>query len=157
GLHAKLAAPAAIALDQLGRCAALATRIGVGGEVLADAVADPGTSNDLHDRATTEYRELARAADAVLGAFRAQYADESKRDAAIEPFDNRLRSRKRDALTDYLIHTYRPAFADTRSIYEYFLIDVDLEGCARTSRVVSATNTLQLYFQRCLMDLEQDK
>jgi hypothetical protein len=55
------------------------------------------------------------------------------------------------------MHTFPTLFASRRALYEYFLIDVDLEGCARTSRVVSATNSVQLYFQRCLMDLEQDQ
>lgn len=155
--HVRLDAPAAHAFEQIAQAAEVARRLGVGGQALADAVASTDSGQDLRERATAEYQALARAVDAVEAAFRAQYADDAARETAFEPFDNEIRAAKRDALTGYLVHVYHPRFRDLRAIYEYFLIDVELEGCARTSRLVSATNSVQLYFQRCLLDLEQDR
>ena len=130
--HVALAKPAAAALEQLARCADLSSRLGVGGPALADAVAVPGPGDDTHERAASEYEQLAQAATAIRAALRARYPDEADLQAQLDPIEDSLRSRKRDALTDYLLHSYRPAFADRRAIYEYFLIDVELEGCART-------------------------
>ncbi|HEV8549410.1 MAG TPA: neuraminidase-like domain-containing protein, partial [Polyangiaceae bacterium] len=136
--HVELTAPAALAFEQLAAATALAQHLGVGGAALADTVARPGNSTDLKERATAEYDALERAADALLGAFRSRYEDDDERAKQLEPHENQLRSLRRDALTDYLIHVYKPAFQDQRAIYEYFLVDVELAGVARTSRVVSA-------------------
>jgi hypothetical protein len=40
-------------------------------------------------------------------------------------------------------------------LYHYYLLDVQLEGCARTSRVAAAIDSLQLYVNRCRMNLEE--
>jgi Tc toxin complex TcA C-terminal TcB-binding domain/Neuraminidase-like domain len=135
---------AATALDHLARGVALARHVGVGGDVLGEAV------SEAHDG-------LTRAADAMLAAFRARYGTEAEIEAKLGPYEDKLLSKKRDALTDYLMRSMEPRFESRRAIYEYFLVDVELEGCSRTSRVVSATNSVQLYVQRCLMDLEHDE
>jgi len=49
-----------------------------------------------------------------------------------------------------------PSWSSRRALYEYFLVDVDLEGCARTSWVVAAISSVQLYVYRVLMHLEQN-
>jgi hypothetical protein len=134
---------AAAALDRLARCVELSRFLGVGGQALVHAAAD-------------DHTELTQAADALLGAFRAKCADDAEFHTKLGPYEDKLLARKRDALTDYLMHSTEPRFESRRAIYEYFLIDVDLEGCSRTSRVVSATNSVQLYVQRCLMNLEQE-
>src|SRR5262249_34395820 len=38
--------------------------------------------------------------------------------------------------------------------YEYFLIDVEMGSCMQTSRIVQAAAAVQLFVQRCLMNLE---
>jgi hypothetical protein len=139
-----LPASAPEGLDKLARCAALARHLGVGGDALALMVAD-------------DYPSLTRAADAVLGAFRARYADEHVLATTLEPFDDRLRDRRRDALVDHLIHTMQLAFATRNDLYHHFLIDVELEGCARTTRVAAAIGSVQLYVHRILVNLEQDR
>jgi hypothetical protein len=144
-LHGAVPLPPAApeALDKLGRCAALARRLGVGGDALALILA-------------TDYPGLARAADAMVGAFRARYADEEAYREDVAPYEDRLRSRRRDALVDHLIHAVGLPF-DTRSnLYHHFLIDVELEGCARTTRVAAAISSVQLYVHRIRMNLEQD-
>ena len=39
-------------------------------------------------------------------------------------------------------------------LFEYFLIDVDMNPCMLTSRIRQATGAVQTFFQRCLMNLE---
>src|SRR5262245_4107075 len=46
-------------------------------------------------------------------------------------------------------------FRDRADIYAYFLLDVEMSGCFRTSRLVCAHGSLQLYVQRCLLNLER--
>jgi hypothetical protein len=41
-------------------------------------------------------------------------------------------------------------------LYEYFLIDVEMDACMLTSRIRMALSTVQLFVTRCLMNLEID-
>ena len=41
-------------------------------------------------------------------------------------------------------------------LYAHFLIDVEMEPCMLTSRIVLATNSVQLFVQRCLLNLEPE-
>jgi predicted nucleotidyltransferase len=132
------------ALDKLRRCVEMVKYLEVGGEALNLLVSE-------------DYNELAQASDAILGAFRAKYDDEDEWKEKIEPFENKIRTRKRDILTDFIIHSAEHPWCNSRSdLYYYFLIDVELEGCARTSKVVAAISSVQLYVHRCLLNLEQD-
>ncbi len=64
-----------------------------------------------------------------------------------------IRPQKRDALIAYLLAT-NPDVKDKNDLYEYFLVDVEMEACMPSSRIVQAHNSIQLYVQRCLMGLE---
>ncbi|MFD0635084.1 neuraminidase-like domain-containing protein [Catenulispora yoronensis] len=102
------------------------------------------------------FAQLTDAAAVAVGAVGAQYKDDAARDKALEPYRDRINTLKRDALCGYLIDGV-PAlnFLNHEEIYSYFLLDVDMSGCARTSWVVAALSSLQLYVQRCLTALEQ--
>src|SRR5262249_32000680 len=68
-----------------------------------------------------------------------------------------LREKRRDALTNYILSL--PALVlqgiDNRNkLFQYFLIDVDMSACATTSRIVQAISSVQLFIQRCLLNLE---
>jgi hypothetical protein len=39
-------------------------------------------------------------------------------------------------------------------LFEYFLIDVEMSACAKTSRIKQAISSIQLFVQRCLLNLE---
>lgn len=71
-----------------------------------------------------------------------------------------LRERKRDSLVDYLLTEPMPADApshkwdNAHDLYAYCLIDVEMCACMETSRIVQATNSVQLFVQRCFMGLE---
>lgn len=75
---------------------------------------------------------------------------------------DQLRQRKRESLTSYLLTQPMPAGApshkweNTNDLYAYYLIDVEMCACMQTSRMVLATNSVQLFVQRCFMGLEPE-
>lgn len=84
----------------------------------------------------------------------------------LELVSNKLRPRQRDALGDYLRAAYslavttgdaspRQPLADANDLLDYFLIDVQMESCMRTSRIKQAISSAQLFIQRCLLNLER--
>jgi hypothetical protein len=103
-----------------------------------------------------EYGKAASAAATVLAGFRAKYPDEPTWRDTVEPFEERVLERKRDALIDHLLHGPDAVFSDATEMYKYFLIDGEVDGCFRTSRVVAATSSLQLYVHRIRMNLEKE-
>lgn len=131
------------AFDMVGRAGSLASALGIGGEALRLMISQ-------------DYDDLTRASDAVLSTLRALYADEKEFADRMEPLLDRLRSRRRDGLTDFMIRSSHPQFDSLNDLYAYYLLDVQLEGCARTSRLVAAISSVQLYIHRCILDLEQD-
>lgn len=96
------------------------------------------------------------ARDVALGAFSSKYADEAERALKLDPYQDQVNTLRRDALCDYMISRQIDLkFKDLSDIYAYFLLDVEMSGCFRTSRIVCATGSLQLYVQRCLQSLER--
>ena len=75
---------------------------------------------DESDPATT-FDQLARAADDVLGAFRARYPDPKTLAEKLEPYEDVLRGRRRDALVDYLTTRWPTPFSGPDRLSEYFL------------------------------------
>src|SRR5690606_22113433 len=45
---------------------------------------------------------------------------------------------------------------DADGLFEYFLIDVQMTACMDTSRVVQASAAVQMFINRCLLNLESD-
>jgi hypothetical protein len=64
-----------------------------------------------------------------------------------------VRPQKRDALAAYLL-AVNPEMKDENDLYDYFLVDVEMEACMPSSRIVQAHGPIQLFVQRCLMGLE---
>ncbi|MEO8549529.1 MAG: neuraminidase-like domain-containing protein, partial [Kofleriaceae bacterium] len=95
-------------------------------------------------------------ADDVIRAAKARYDDASWATAA-KPITDILRNQRRDALVAYALSD--PAMAtrnviDENSLFEYFLLDVNMDACMQTSRLKQAISSAQLWVQRCLMNLE---
>lgn len=69
-----------------------------------------------------------------------------------------VRDSLRNALVSYILQYKRPLpETDTpNKLYEYFLVDVEMSACMKTSRIRLALSTIQLFIQRCLMSLEAD-
>ncbi len=47
-------------------------------------------------------------------------------------------------------------FFDSKRLYQHFLMDVEMDPCALTSRTKQAISAVQLFVQRCRMNLEPD-
>lgn len=140
--HAALSTTPFEVLDELRRGIALVTTLGGAGAILELA-------------RSAAYDDLAAGSAAVQAAFRAKYDDEQKWTKAMEPFRDRLLERRRDGLVAYMIHSSGRPFKSATDLYYYYLVDVQLSGCARTSRVAAAIDAAQLYVHRCLMNLEE--
>lgn len=66
-----------------------------------------------------------------------------------------IRPKKRDALVTYLLAT-NPDMTDENDLYDYLLVDTQMEACMPSSRIVQAHGSIQLFVQRCMMGLEPD-
>jgi hypothetical protein len=84
--------------------------------------------------------------------------DELSWRTTLQSVNDALRNKRRDALVSYILHHNPPApSVDTANkLYEYFLIDVEMDACLQTSRIRQALSTVQLFITRCLMNLEPD-
>ena len=69
-----------------------------------------------------------------------------------------LRQQQRDALSAYLIFNsptlFNQQFTSTDDLFGYFLIDTQMSSCMQTSRIIQATQSIQTYISRCLLNLE---
>ena len=148
-LTATLPASRLDALGMMVACLELTALLEVSGETLYDLALAPGPER--------EYERLRRSADALFAAFRTKYASEAEFQQKVEPYEDMLRSLKRDGLVAFICFTEPEKFRLENDLYEYFLVDVAVEGCARTTRVAAAIFTLQLYVHRVLMHLEQSE
>jgi len=110
-------------------------------------------------RATTNEPDAGNVRD-FQAALRARYDADDWR-TVVQPINDEMRALQRDALVAYILHQLRsnPATAqiDTADkLFEYFLMDVQMEPCMQTSRIRHALSSVQLFIERCLMNLEPD-
>jgi Neuraminidase-like domain/Salmonella virulence plasmid 28.1kDa A protein len=108
-------------------------------------------------QATTNEPTAATVRD-LQAALRARY-DEGSWLQVLKPINDRMRQLQRDALVAYILHQMRSnpstAHIDTPDkLFEYFLMDVQMEPCMQTSRIRHALSSVQLFIERCLMNLE---
>ncbi|HEX8112047.1 MAG TPA: neuraminidase-like domain-containing protein, partial [Kofleriaceae bacterium] len=95
-------------------------------------------------------------ATTIVQAVKARY-DEKRWLEVARTLNDGLRAERRDALVAYLLPRMAEQKVRNRSqLFEYFLIDVDMNPCMMTSRIRQAIGTVQTFFQRCLMNLEPD-
>jgi peptidoglycan hydrolase-like protein with peptidoglycan-binding domain len=95
---------------------------------------------------------------ALQAALRALYDPVSWRDV-VRPINDEMRGLQRDALVAYILHQLRSQpeseHIDTpNKLFEYFLMDVEMDACMQTSRIRHALSSVQLFIERCLMNLE---
>ena len=140
----KLPAVPLAALEYLWEVLNLCQTLGVNGYSLQKL------ANDASFAAITTARDVA------LGAFSSKYDDEKVRHEKLEPYQDQINVIKRDALCDYIVARQKGLkFKDKNDLYTFFLLDAEMSGCFRISRVVCAISSLQLYAHRILMNLEQ--
>lgn len=94
----------------------------------------------------------------LQAALRARYA-EADWLAVVRPINDSMRARQRDALVAYVLQHLgdQPATSTINTpdkLFEYFLMDVEMDPCMETSRIRHALSSVQLYIERCLRNLE---
>jgi hypothetical protein len=139
-------------LVRLQSCAALLGRLGVSAQQLF-------TWSAFGPDAATEETN----AKAMQSAVKAKY-DAPTWVTVGKPLNNTIREASKEALIAYILANAASAkmtAADdggpitlSDQLYEYFLIDVDMSPCMLTSRIVQASAAVQLFVQRCLLNLE---
>jgi Tc toxin complex TcA C-terminal TcB-binding domain/Neuraminidase-like domain len=88
----------------------------------------------------------------------------------VTPLQDDIREKKRMALVAYHLDNSQrnedpqlvngvitnPLYwKDSNSLYKYFLIDVEMSACQPTSRIKQALSSIQLFVQRCFLNLEK--
>jgi ABC toxin N-terminal region/Neuraminidase-like domain len=156
-----------LVLGRLLRAFALAETLGAG---VQELVALAATA----DQSFAFYR---RQATVLLDLLRARYDERQwpqvyrpihdrlalrKRDsltaAALEQIIQILSDRKRDSLTAAALERIAQILSDRKRpdiLYEYLLLDVQMGSETETSRIAQGIASLQLYVERCLMNLEE--
>lgn len=95
-------------------------------------------------------------------AIRSKFSDNETWETQIQDFKNKLSSNKRDALCNYVIFNKDLrakdfGFDDREDLYRYFLLDVSMGDCFTLPRIVAASNSVQVYVNRCIMGFEKSK
>ncbi len=137
------------ALVRFMACFEIIKRLGVSAEKICDWISIPQDPDEVLGRACQNARTIKQAA-------KAKYDNERWLEVA-KPLRDDLREKQRSALVSYLIAHY--AFRDkvlknSNELYSHFLIDPEMSPCMMTSRLKLAISTVQLFIQRCLMNLE---
>src|SRR4029077_8167283 len=132
-----------IGLAWLGDCLALSARLGVSIRQLFGWANDPPDAAQARDIKNTVKAKYDDATWVMVG----------------KPLNDKLRDKSKAALISFIL-TMRPIIqrdmVNSDGLYEYFLIDVDMSPCMLTSRIVQANAAIQLFVQRCLMNLENN-
>ena len=98
-------------------------------------------------------------AEDIHNSIRSRYSLSDWENAA-QPLHNKLRMQQRDALVAFLL--VHPSLApydivDADTLFEFFLIDVQMGACLQTSRLKQAISSVQQFVQRCILGLEEGK
>ncbi|HEX3043484.1 MAG TPA: neuraminidase-like domain-containing protein [Bacillota bacterium] len=120
---------------------------GLSGLALADAGGRLINNNWL------TYNDLAQA---VLGAVNSKY-EAAEFGTIFQKITATLDTMKRDVLLGFSIWVLGRKFSVIKKptdLYQYLLIDTEMSSCASTSRISQGIASVQLYMQRCRMNLE---
>ncbi|KAN0108658.1 hypothetical protein V8E51_008400 [Hyaloscypha variabilis] len=105
------------------------------------------------------WKKARQIAQSIRNQVRSQY-DVNTWEQVAQPLFNTLRGHQRDALIAFLL-VQKPlqdwGVVDADSLFEFFLIDVQMGSCLQTSRIKQAISSVQLFVERCLMNLEQSQ
>ncbi|MGP0019099.1 MAG: neuraminidase-like domain-containing protein [Candidatus Sulfotelmatobacter sp.] len=139
-------------LVQLQSCTSLLGRLGVSAQQLF-------TWSAFGPDAASEETN----AKAIQSTVKAKYDDATWATVG-KPLNDTIREASKEALIAYILANAAAwgmsapddggpiTLAD--QLYEYFLIDVNMSPCMLTSRIVQASAAVQLFVQRCLLNLE---
>jgi len=97
-------------------------------------------------------------AESIRNAIRARF-NEDEWEQVVKPLNDQLRENQKQALISYLVvqqDLIDWGVVDADSLFEFFLIDVQMGACMETSRIKQAISSVQLFVQRCMLGLEAD-
>lgn len=107
---------------------------------------------------TSKFKKCRAIADGIKNSIRAKY-NQTDWEQVVKPLHDELRNHQRDALTAYLLQQPKLIawnVTDADGLFEYFLIDVQMDACMETSRIKQAISSVQLFIQRCFLGLEEE-
>ncbi len=108
--------------------------------------------------ASSDYVELKQLSSILKASFDAQYENENELEKAYGPFEKKINELTSDILCDYLLaRDTELNFKDVNELYAFFLLDPQMSGCMKISRVVAGHLSCQLYLHRVIMNLEQSE
>ncbi|MEY8348019.1 neuraminidase-like domain-containing protein [Bacillus cereus] len=97
-------------------------------------------------------------ADSIKNAIRAKY-NQTDWEQVVKPLHDQLRNNQKEALIGYLLQQKELIdwnVTDADGLFEYFLIDVQMDACMETSRIKQAISSVQLFVQRCFLGVEEE-
>lgn len=111
----------------------------------------------------SEFEITKQIAESIRNTMRARYTQDDW-EQVVKPLNDKLRENCKQALIAYLlVQPPLQQWADEHSValdadtlFEFFLIDVQMETSMETSRIKQAISSLQTYIQRCFLGLEND-
>jgi peptidoglycan hydrolase-like protein with peptidoglycan-binding domain len=122
----------------------LSKRLGVSAQKLFDWAQNEPTIVQAHE---------------IKNILKAKY-DEEQWLRMAKPIKDVLREKQRAALVSHLVLNPsligKAHLRDSTDLYEHFLIDVEMSPCQMTTRIKQAISSVQLFVQRCLMNLEPE-
>jgi hypothetical protein len=140
-------------LARLQACMALVGQFGVSAQQLftwasfgPDAPIEESIANDVQNTVKSKYNDTTWV---TVG----------------KPLNDKIREASKEALIAYILaHSVAwnltapegGAITTSDQLYECFLIDVNMSPCMLTSRIVQANAAVQLFVQRCLLNLESN-
>src|SRR5205085_10582284 len=124
-----------------------------------DLSASTGVNASFYDQilplATTSAKDYwsayTSAASATIDVVKAKYNDDDWAKVS-ENITSTLNELKRSALAGFV--QWKLGMKNLRTLSEYLLMDVEITGCASISLIKQAILSLQMYLQRCRMNLE---
>mgnify|MGYP001057821509 CR=1 FL=1 len=107
---------------------------------------------------TSKFNKCRVIADSIKNAIRAKY-NQTDWEQAVKPLSDKLRNNQKEALIGFLLQQQALldwGVTDADGLFEYFLIDVQMDACMETSRIKQALSSVQLFVQRCFLGLEEE-
>jgi peptidoglycan hydrolase-like protein with peptidoglycan-binding domain len=136
------------ALVQIAAALAISWKIGVSALQLFDWANPPAAAAGVSP--------YVQPAQDIQNTVKAKY-DQAGWLQAGKPLNDKLRENSKDALIAFILYLIpNGAYSTVDDLYGFFLIDVEMCPCMETSRLVQASAAVQLFVQRCLLNLEPE-
>lgn len=105
----------------------------------------------------TGFMQTHQIAEGIRGSIKGRFAVEDWK-KIVKPLQDQLRQNQREALIAHLLvqpKLVEWGVVDADSLFQFFLIDVQMGPCLETSRIKQAISTIQVFVQRCFCGLEE--